>query len=57
MACKAAITAHDKNNILELEHLAKQVLSNDNIRYCPHGRPVIATITERELEKRFKRVL
>ncbi len=57
MACKAAIKAHDKNNILELEHLAKQVLSNDNIRYCPHGRPVIATITERELEKRFKRVL
>ncbi len=57
MACKAAIKAHDKNNILELEHLVKQVLSDDSIRYCPHGRPVIATITERELEKRFKRVL
>ncbi len=57
MACKAAIKAHDKNNILELEHLVKQVLSDDSIRYCPHGRPVIATITEKELEKRFKRVL
>ncbi len=57
MACKAAIKAHDKNNILELEHLVKQVLSDNSIRYCPHGRPVIATITEKELEKRFKRVL
>ncbi len=57
MACKAAIKAHDKNDIRELEHLVKQVLSDDRIRYCPHGRPVISVITEKELEKRFKRVL
>ncbi|MGN0654490.1 MAG: DNA mismatch repair endonuclease MutL [Oscillospiraceae bacterium] len=57
MACKAAIKAHDKNDIRELEHLVKQVLSDDRIRYCPHGRPVISVITEKELEKKFKRVL
>lgn len=57
MACKAAIKAHDRNDIKELEHLVKQVLSDDRIRYCPHGRPVISVITEKELEKRFKRVL
>lgn len=57
MACKAAIKAHDRNDIKELEHLVKQVLSDDRIRYCPHGRPVLSVITEKELEKRFKRVL
>lgn len=57
VACKAAIKAHDKTDIRELEKLVRDVFSDNRIRYCPHGRPVAVTLTERELEKMFKRVI
>ena len=40
----------------ELRQLAERVLQNDDIRYCPHGRPVCFELTRRELEKQFGRV-
>jgi hypothetical protein len=36
--------------------LAEKVLSMPGIRYCPHGRPVIAKLTRHELERLFGRV-
>ena len=56
MACKAAIKAHDDNRIEELQKLAELVYEED-LRYCPHGRPVKIETTERELEKQFKRIV
>ena len=29
----------------------------DDIRYCPHGRPVMIEYTKNELEKKFKRTV
>lgn len=55
MACKAAIKANDKNSISELQSLAEQVYFNENIRHCPHGRPIIFTISKKELQKQFGR--
>ena len=40
----------------ELRRLVQEVLSRDDIKYCPHGRPVCVTLTKRQLEKQFKRV-
>lgn len=57
LACKAAIKANDKNDIKELQRLAEMVYYNENIRHCPHGRPVMFTLTKRELEKQFKRIV
>lgn len=57
IACKAAIKANDHNDLQELQVLAQQVLNNENLRYCPHGRPVIISLTRRDLEKQFKRVI
>ncbi len=57
VACKAAIKAGQKNSSEELFALAKRVLLNDDIRYCPHGRPVIIEYTKNELEKKFKRIV
>ena len=57
LACKAAIKANDKNDIRELQRLAEMVYYNENIRHCPHGRPVMFTLTKRELEKQFKRIV
>ena len=55
MACRAAIKAHDENSIEELTELLRQVYANDEIRHCPHGRPVAIALTQSELERRFGR--
>lgn len=56
-ACRAAIKAGDSSRPAELLDLAKQVLLDDAIRYCPHGRPVCVEMTRRELEKQFGRIV
>ena len=55
-ACRAAVKAGDSSRPEELRQLAERVLQNDDIRYCPHGRPVCFELTRRELEKQFGRV-
>lgn len=56
VACRSAIKAGNFTSRLEMERFAKQLLSMPEIRYCPHGRPVLIEITQRELEKNFGRV-
>lgn len=55
-ACKAAIKAGYKNSTAEMKVLAEQVLYKNEIRYCPHGRPVLIEISKYELEKQFGRI-
>ena len=55
-ACKAAIKAGYKNSTAEMKTLAEQVLYDDSVRYCPHGRPVLIELTKYELEKQFGRI-
>lgn len=55
IACKAAIKAGWHTQDAEREHLAREVLTRDDIRYCPHGRPVCITLSRQQLEKQFKR--
>ncbi|MGN0613638.1 MAG: DNA mismatch repair endonuclease MutL [Porcipelethomonas sp.] len=57
LACKAAIKANDKNSLPELKALAEEVFYNENIRHCPHGRPVMFMLPKRDIEKQFKRIL
>ena len=40
----------------ELQDLCERVLSDDNVRSCPHGRPTTVRLTKYELDKMFKRV-
>ncbi|MGN0589747.1 MAG: hypothetical protein ACI4KO_09440 [Ruminiclostridium sp.] len=56
-ACKAAIKANDVNDIRELEALVDEVMSDERIRFCPHGRPVMVKLSKRELEKYFNRII
>lgn len=56
-ACRAAIKAGDISKPAELEELAKRVLTDDAVRFCPHGRPVCIEMTKKELEKQFGRIL
>lgn len=56
VACRSAIKAGDDNSEAELLALAKQVVSDNDVRFCPHGRPVMIEISKYELEKQFGRV-
>ena len=55
-ACKAAIKAGYKNSTAEMKVLAEQVLYDESVRYCPHGRPVLIELSKYELEKQFGRI-
>jgi len=57
IACKSAIKANDYNDSKELQKLIDMVFFNEEIRYCPHGRPVMIKLTKRDIEKQFRRVL
>jgi len=55
IACKAAIKAGWHTEPKERDALVKQVMEREDIKYCPHGRPVITSLTKKQLEKQFKR--
>jgi len=57
MSCKSAIKANRKMEKDEIKALIDQLLSMENPYTCVHGRPVIISISQRELEKRFKRIV
>ena len=56
VACKAAIKAGWDTQKQELEKLVEEVMSG-RVKYCPHGRPVAVTMSRRELDKLFKRIV
>ena len=55
VACKAAIKAGWQTSEQELKILIQQVLSRDDLKHCPHGRPICITLSKKQLEKQFKR--
>ena len=55
VACRSAIKAGDKAEISQLTQLVKDIRKEKIPLYCPHGRPVIISITKKELEKQFGR--
>lgn len=55
VACKSAIRGNDKNDIRELQALAEEVYANEAIRHCPHGRPVMFTMSKSNIEHQFGR--
>jgi len=55
VACKAAIKAGWQTSETELKKLAEIVLSREDLKHCPHGRPICITLSKKQLEKQFKR--
>ncbi len=57
MSCKAAIKGNSKMSRLEAEALIDELMELENPYNCPHGRPVIVSMTKYEVEKKFKRIV
>ena len=57
MSCKAAVKGNARLSRAEVETLIGELLDLENPYHCPHGRPTIITMTKRELEKKFKRIV
>ncbi|MBR5666815.1 MAG: DNA mismatch repair endonuclease MutL [Lachnospiraceae bacterium] len=57
MSCKAAIKGNQRISEMEAEHLFKELLTLENPFHCPHGRPVIISMSQTEMERKFKRIL
>lgn len=55
VACKAAIKAGWHTDEKELLALVKQVMDREELKYCPHGRPICISLSKKQLEKQFKR--
>ena len=55
VACKAAIKAGWKNDEAELLAVVREVMGRDDLKHCPHGRPICITLSKKQLEKQFKR--
>ena len=55
VACKAAIKAGWNTDGRELQALVKTVMEREELKYCPHGRPICITLSKKQLEKQFKR--
>lgn len=57
IACRAAIKAGDISDAAQLLNLAQLILAGEIPPYCPHGRPCVITLTRKELEKQFGRIV
>ncbi len=57
LSCKAAVKANHTFSQEEAYTLIKELLTLDNPYHCPHGRPVIISMSRYELEKKFKRII
>lgn len=57
MSCKAAVKGNDKLTLPEINELIDELLSLDNPYNCPHGRPIIISMSKYEIEKKFKRIV
>ena len=56
MACKAAVKGKQTLSVKEVEQLIKDLMKLNNPYNCPHGRPTMISMTQTELEKKFKRI-
>lgn len=57
MVCKAAIKGNTEISFKEADALIDQLLKLENPYTCPHGRPTVISMTEAEIEKKFKRIV
>jgi len=56
MACKHAVKGGERAPMDALLELIRRMIRENVTPTCPHGRPLVIEVTQRELEKRFHRI-
>ncbi len=56
LACKKAVKGGDPLSEEEIRHLVTQMIDQQVTPTCPHGRPLVISLSHQELDKRFKRI-
>lgn len=57
IACKASIRSGSKTTLPELQGLVTEYFRREKeLQYCPHGRPIVFSLTRKSIEKQFKRL-
>ena len=57
MSCKAAVKGNNRLSAQEVNVLIGELLQLENPYHCPHGRPTIISMSKKEMEKKFKRIV
>lgn len=55
-ACKEAIKGKDQLSTMEIKKLLEDLKELEPPLTCPHGRPIVLSLTKYEIEKYFKRI-
>ncbi len=56
MACKHAVKGGEKLTEEQLRSLVEEMIDRKVTPTCPHGRPLVVSISHTELDKKFKRI-
>lgn len=56
-ACKSSIKAYEPLSMEEMRHLLETLRHIDAPFTCPHGRPTLVKLTEKDLQKMFRRIV
>ncbi|MBR2718027.1 MAG: DNA mismatch repair endonuclease MutL [Clostridia bacterium] len=56
LACKKAVKGGDALSEDEIRHLVTQMIDQQVTPTCPHGRPLVISLSHQELDKRFRRI-
>ncbi len=56
LACKKAVKGGDALTEDEIRHLVTQMIDQQVTPTCPHGRPLVISLSHQELDKRFRRI-
>lgn len=57
IACKAAVKGNHTLSFAEAETLIGKMLKAKEPYHCPHGRPTTISMSKKEFEKKFKRIV
>ncbi|WP_312652203.1 DNA mismatch repair endonuclease MutL [Proteiniclasticum sp.] len=56
-ACKSSIKAYEELSVEEMRYLIDELRHIDEPFACPHGRPTLVKMTEKDLQKMFRRIV